>query len=516
MFIKKRRNASGSISIQVIEKRRGKTRLIKTIGCACTDERIAELEHTARTFIAQNKRQQELELLSLGDSEIERAFLQNAPIVKATGPELVLGAIFDSIGFSQVEEPLFRHLVLTRLTYPVSKLKTTEYLALHQQETIDISSIYRFLDRFYRTYKSKVEEIAFKHSRKVLGGKIAVVFYDMTTLYFEAEDEDDLRKIGFSKDGKFQNPQIMLGLLVGENGYPIAYDVYEGNTFEGHTLIPALEHACERFELEKPIIVADSGLLSKSNIKALIENEYVFIVGARIKSETAAVKNKILTEATGMKHGDSFVLDIPDSHRLIIGYSDARAKKDAANRSRGIARLQRRIKTGRLTKKALVNQGYNKFLKVESEVQVSLDETKIAEDTKWDGLKGYVTNTSLPPEQVIATYNHLWTIEKAFRISKTDLRIRPIYHRKKERIEAHVCIAFVAYSVFKELERRLHLIGSTISPQRAIELTKTIFEIKLSLPNSRKEITTLSHLTEEQRLLLEYLVPTKLAFGGTG
>jgi transposase len=379
-----------------------------------------------------------------------------------------------------------------------------------------VGSIHRFLDRFHQIHKSKVEWIAFEHSRKVLGGQIAVVFYDMTTLYFEAEDEDDLRKIGFSKDGKFQNPQIMLGLLVGENGYPIAYDIYEGNTFEGHTLIPVLECACTKFGLKKPIIVADSGLLSKSNIEELKALGYVFIVGARIKNESIAIKKEILTRATRIKHGDSFALDVSDTHKLIIGYSDAGAKKDAANRDRGIVRLQRRIKTGRLTKKALVNQGYNKFLKVESDVQVSIDQDKIIEDTKWDGLKGYVTNPSLPLNQVIANYNHLWAIERAFRISKTDLRIRPIFHRKKDRIKAHVCIAFVAYSVFKELERRLHLAGLGTSAQRAIELSKTIFEITLSLPDSHGEITTFSRLTDEQRILLECLLPEKLPPGGTG
>jgi hypothetical protein len=506
MYIKRRRNASGSVSIQIIEKKRGKSRLVKTMGSSSDETQIREMECAGQAFIDHARGQLDLGLLSSDDFAIKSLLLgSEAPIVKAVGPELVLGTVFDAIGFSQIEEPLFRHLVLARLTYPVSKLKTTEYLSQHHQETIAISSVYRFLDRFHRTHKGKVEEIAFEHSRKALGGKLAVVFYDMTTLYFEAEDEDDLRRIGFSKDGKFQNPQIMLGLFVGENGYPIAYDIYEGNTFEGHTLISALESVQKRFGIEKPMVVADSALLTKSNIENLITRGYLFIVGARIKNESVAIKGEILNKASGMKHGDLFTLEVSDNHRLIVSYSDARAKKDAANRSQGITRLEDRIKTGRLTKKVLLNRGYNKFLKVESEAQISIDQSKISEDAKWDGLKGYVTNSPLPPEQVIANYNHLWTIERAFRISKTDLRIRPIFHRKKDRIEAHVCIAFVAYSVFKELERCLDLAGSGISPQRAIELSKTIFEIKLSLPDSRKEITALGRLTDKQRLLLTCL-----------
>lgn len=509
MYIKRRKNSSGSTSIQVIEKRNGNTRLIKTIGSSSEAGKIEELQSKAKHYIKEQQKQLELSLSSSKTEKIIKEYFAcgNRPTVRAIGPELILGRVFDSIGFDKIREELFRHLVLARLTYPVSKLKTTEYLLLHRQEDIDVSSIYRFLDRFHREYKSKVEEIAFKHTRRVLGGKVAVAFYDMTTLYFEAEDEDDLRKMGFSKDGKFQHPQIMLGLIVGENGYPIAYDIFEGNTFEGHTLIPAIERICKRFELQKPIIIADSGLLSKNNIEELLKRGYVFIVGARIKNESNLVKEQILPRAQGIKDGESFAIKTNnDNLMLIVGYSEKRAKKDASNRDRGLLRLQSRIKSGKLTKRNLINRGYNKFLKIQSEVKVAIDENKIGEDQKWDGLKGYVTNSALSPEQVISNYNHLWNIERAFRISKSDLRIRPVYHRKKDRIEAHICIAFVAYSVFKELERLLSLKGLNFSPQRAIELTKTIFQVDLYLPDSQSNISTFSKLNEEQQLLLEKML----------
>ena len=135
---------------------------------------------------------------------------------------------------------MFRHLVIARLAYPTSKLKTVDYLRRYRGIVIHEDTIYRFLDTLNKEHKEKAEYIAYEHTRKTLG-TISVVFYDMTTLYFDAEDEDDLRKIGFSKDGKFQNPQIMVGLLVGAGGYPIGYDIFEGNTFEGKTLLPVLE-----------------------------------------------------------------------------------------------------------------------------------------------------------------------------------------------------------------------------------------------------------------------------------
>ncbi len=162
----------------------------------------------------------------------------------------------------------------------------------------------------------------------------------MTTLYFESEDEDDLRKIGFSKDGKFQNPQIMLGLLVGQDGYPIGYDIFEGNTFEGHTLLPTLKKIKAKYGFEKPIVVADAALLSKDNLGNLAKQNYQFIIGGRIKNESDKIKQKILKRAEGLKDGHSFSLKKLDRTRLIITYSDKRQKKDAYNRERGLAKLR--------------------------------------------------------------------------------------------------------------------------------------------------------------------------------
>ena len=407
------------------------------------------------------------------------------------GPELILGKIFNTMGLNEIKEDLFKHITLARLTYPVSKLKTTEYLLQHHNIEIDVDRIYRFLDKFHKKYKSKVEDIVYQHSKKVLG-KINVVFYDMTTLYFEAEDEDDLRKIGFSKDGKFQCPQIMLGLLVGEEGYPIAYDIYEGNKFEGHTLIPIIQQTQKRYNLPKPTVIADSGLFSKKNIENLFELKYQFILGARIKNETELLKKEILEKSKDLKDKESFIITKPKGLKLVISYSNKRAKKDKHNREKGITRLKQRIKSGTITKEQINNRGYNKFLILHNSVHVYLDEFKIREDEKWDGLKGYITNhNKLTAEEVIANYNHLWQIEKAFRISKTDLRIRPVFHRKRDRIEAHICIAFCSYAVYKELERQLKINKVDISPAKAITLSKTIFQLNCKLPKSQKKYSQL-------------------------
>ena len=361
-----------------------------------------------------------------------------------------------------------------------------------------------FLDRLNTHYSQQAQAIAYEYSCKVLK-RISVVFYDVTSLYFEAEDEDDLRKIGFSKDGKFQNPQIMLGLLVGHNGYPIGYDIFEGNTFEGKTLIPVLKDIERRYRFGKPVVVADAAMLSKLNLAALDEAKYPFIVAARLRNETQAMQAEILQRCTGLTNGQSVVIDQQAGHRLIVSYSDNRARKDAHNRNRGLARLRKRVSSGKLTKEHLNNRGYNRFLKLTGEVTVEIDESQIEEAARWDGLKGYLTNTDLSADTVIENYGQLWHIEKAFRISKTDLRIRPIFHRRRRRIEAHVLVAFVAYTIYKELERRLSEAGLTTSPKRAAELTQTMYELAFKLPNDPAARRILLRMDPEQQQIYDLI-----------
>ena len=318
----------------------------------------------------------------------------------------------------------------------------------------------------------------------------------MTTLYFEASDEDDLRKTGFSKDGKHQCPQIFIGLLVGLGGYAIGYDIFEGNIYEGHTLIPFIEKISKKFNLNKPIIVADSGLLSKENIKALVEKEYEYIIGARIKNESNKTKTQIL-EST-FNDGTTISYERADNTRLIVNYSNNRAKKDAYNRKRGLTSLEKQVKTGKLTKSSINNKGYNKYLKLEGDISIEIDYNKYNEDNVWDGLKGYITNTKLKDDEVIENYKNLWHIEKAFRMSKTDLRIRPIYHRLKKRIEAHICISFTAYCIYKELERVLYEEKSTLSLKKAAEITHNMYQITYTLPESKHTKSRLLNMNEEQ------------------
>lgn len=499
MFIRKSKNRSGSISVQIISKHTGRFKVIKTIGSADVEQQIEVLVHRAKQEIALLQKQETLFVFEkdlLIESYLSR--LENAHI-RTIGPELIFGKIYDSIGFNAIEGSLFRHLVISRLAFPLSKLKTVDYLYRYQGVSIGIDSVYRFLDKLNATLKDQVEQITYAHTLKILKNKISIVFYDMTTIYFEASDEDDLRKTGFSKDGKHQNPQIFLGLLVGLGGYAIGYDIFDGGIYEGHTLIPVIEKLSAKFNLSKPIVVADAGLLSVDNIKALEEKGYEYILGARPKNETKEIKKQILQAI--LEDGQTMMIKKGPKKRLIIAYSTKRAVKDEHNRKRGLQRLEKKIQSGKLTKSNINNKGYNKYLKMEGEIKIKIDYEKFNLDKSWDGLKGYVTNTTLNPKQIIKNYKNLWHIEKAFRMSKTDLRIRPIYHRLQRRIEAHICISFTAYTVYKELERVLYKEKSTMSLERAAELTHTMYELNIVLPESNHHKKIFLKMDKEQASL---------------
>lgn len=496
VFIRQKKNKSGVISIQIITKQNGKSKLVKTIGSSNDKQKIEQLMVEAQSYLDSFGGQQLLDFSS-PTSVLSSAFNCITSHYEV-GSELLLGKIFDQIGFNKIDSILLRHLTISRLCWPTSKLQTSDFLDKYKNIDIPVHQIYRFLDDLYATHKEDIQRISYEHTLSVLDGSISVVFYDVTTLYFQIDNEDEIRKRGFSKEGKHKNPQILLGLLVSINGYPLAFDIFEGNTFEGYTMLPVIDAFRVKYNLDKLVIVADSGLLSAKNISELQAKGYEFILGARIKNESKVIKDQLL--ALELENDKTQIINKTDTLKLIINYSEKRAKKDRHNRERGLSRLEKQLNSGKLTKSNINNRGYNKYLKMEGEIKVSIDKEKFDLDSRWDGLKGYLTNTTLTKEEILANYNHLWKIEKAFRISKHDLKIRPIYHRLQRRIEAHITINFVAYKIYKELERQLKVKKANLSPEKAINIAKTIYELKASTEDGNNIKHTLL-LTEEQRCL---------------
>lgn len=496
VFIRKLKSPNGRTYVQVVDKSNGKYMVLRSFGSFSTKTEEDILVAKAKQWINFKLGTAEFDF-SNSDVYLEQ-FFNSITSMKRVGYDLLLGKIFDEIGFNKIKDEYFRELVLARLSFPKSKLKTTEYLFRYKDIDWDEDRLYRYLDKLHNKQKELVQQISFKHTLGLLKNNIGVVFYDVTTLYFEIDEEDELRKTGFSKEGKHQSPQIVLGLLVSKNGYPLAYEIFEGNKFEGHTMLPVIETFKSKYNLTQLIIIADSGLLSNANVNQLRARNYEFILGARIKNESRVVQEKILS--LKLSNGESAIIK-KDGLKLIISYSEDRAKKDRYNREKGLRKLEKQIIRGRLTKANINNRGYNKFLKLEGEITVIMDKEKVIEDSRWDGLKGYLTNANLTKDQIIENYQHLWQIEKAFRISKTELKIRPIYHRLQRRIEAHICLSFTAYKVYKEMERQLKEKKSLLSVNKAIEIAENIMEITISLPQTGKTLTKTLLLTDEQKQL---------------
>src|SRR5690554_189707 len=242
MFVRCKKNKSGSTSVQIIDKSSGKYKLIQLVGSSSDKTEIDFLISKANSIIKTYGGQSLLPFDQSLELQFVDTFMNSLDSMELIGPELLLGQIFDEIGFNAISDELFRHLVITRLVYPVSKLKTTDYLFKYKGVQLSVYSIYRYLDKLHKEQIEQVKQISLKHTLQILGNDLSVVFYDVTTLYFEASEEDDLRKTGFSKDGKHQHPQIVLGLLVSHNGYPLDYEIFEGNKYEGDTLLPVIQH----------------------------------------------------------------------------------------------------------------------------------------------------------------------------------------------------------------------------------------------------------------------------------
>ncbi|MEE4285119.1 MAG: IS1634 family transposase [Mariniphaga sp.] len=499
MFIRKKKNRSGTTSVVVVDKSRGSFRELATIGVSNDSSEIESLCLQGKKWIDLHCGNTDIFGQAAKENEeklVTEYLLSNVEKILINGTQLILNRVFKAIGFDSINDDILKHLVIARLSQPMSKAGTVDYLKSYFDEDVQLHNIYRYLDKLHNSQQDMVQQLSVEHTRKILGGRIGLMFYDVTTLYFESDYGDELRETGFSKDGKHSQPQVVLGLLVSKDGYPLSYSLFGGSQYEGRTMIPIVEDFVQRFGLDDFIIVADSGLMNKSNIALLESGGHKYILGARIKNESEATKRWILSLE---KQDGEFNETQKGVARLIVGYSTKRAKKDKYNRDKGVKRLHKAYKSGNITKENINKRGYNKFLEISDNVKVKINQEKIDEDEKWDGLKGYITNTSLPAKEVCEQYNGLWTIERAYRVTKGTLEMRPMFHFTPRRIEAHVCICFVAYKVYKELERILKITGIDLSVDKVLEIAKTITTIKVKLPTSGNTLTKTMLLTTKHK-----------------
>lgn len=351
-------------------------------------------------------------------------------------------------------------MLLERLQDPASKrsnyIHQLDYAGL---EPVYLQHLYRALDKLADNHE-QIQKQIYHTGRDLFNHQLDVVFYDVTTLYFESDDEFEtgnrqLRKKGFSKDGKVGDTQVLFCMMIDSHKNPIGYQVFKGNTYEGHTLPVAIKTLKERYSINKIIIVADRGMMNKDNIESITENGFEFIVGDRLKNMSPAIQPKLVDLST---YHQEWIYTDNDQEQItlryttlqhngktiIATYSSKRAKKDKYDRERLLAKAQTLLTKPDLLKK----KASRYFLKQTGTESYVLDEERIKQQEKYDGFLAISTNnTTLATTNVLEQYKQLFKIEHTFRTFKSHLETRPMFHWTDKRIEGHICLCYIAYSL---------------------------------------------------------------------
>lgn len=496
-YVRKVRTASGAVAVQVARKDAGRVVILAHLGSAHTDAELGILLKQAETMVVGGQVALDFEVAARAQSLAGVAdFRELALIAEPPGPAAVapvvgpgrtigtcsrllydvLGHVYDWLGFDAVGDAVFRDLVIARIVEPTSKLDVSRVLADLGADVVS----YKTIDRRVRTihasgHRDAIAEKCFAYATDC--GGLSLILYDVTTLYFEAESEDSLRKVGYSKERRV-DPQIVVGLLVDRTGFPLEIGCFEGNTAETTTIVPIVTRFLERHNLAgTPMVVAaDAGMLSQSNLAALDAVGLSFIVGSRMTKAPGDLESHFhwngdvfndgqVIDTVTPRHGNIKVNDTklraeptwnPDNDtgawRAIWSYSAKRARRDQKtlaaqeSRARAIVAGEKKAKTAR-------------FVKTSGDER-ALDEASLARAQSLVGLKGYVTNvpvTVMPAAEIIAKYHDLWHVEKSFRMSKSDLDARPMFNRMRDAIEAHLTIVFAALAVSHTVQSRTGL-----------------------------------------------------------
>lgn len=514
MFIRtKKTPRSKSISVQLVEAFREsgkiKQRVIHHFGTVATKEKLEALIHLAevmKTDLKHSKLCAQKNLPTENHSIVGmlQAVTDDTVFTANNLEELqryilgihdVYGYIYDHLGFSNpFSNParhihtakILREIVLARIAHPASKRASVVMLDNQFGINIKLDNVYQMMDKMDDKFYNKIQDIALSTVLKSTEGKLSILFYDATTLYFESCNEDDLKQNGYSKDMKFNQPQVLLALFIAENGLPVGYELFPGATYEGHTLIPVLEKLKQRYQIERLVFVADRGLLSAENISYLEDNKFNYIVGARLKNLSKKMQGKILDDSNYVitDKKKTAIFEHANDRQLVVNYSPDRALKDKADREKAVSKLYKKLSKSDDPKSLLSNYGYKKYINLIGDAKIKINETKLQEDAKWDGLLGVITNIkTMAADNILANYRLLWQIEECFRINKHDLKMRPIYHWVPERIKAHIAIAFIAFVCVRYLEYRVSLQAQKISPE---VIRESLLQVQASVIHDTK------------------------------
>jgi len=495
-YVRTVKTASSSTAVQVIRYRDRKRIVVKHIGSARTQEDLLSLKQTAQRWIDQETKQQYLfpTARKTTPTLISVDKLRNLGFWYTFAYEILTG-IFRLMQFHTLESHLLLDFVLMRIIQPASKRESLELLSELFGITHTRADFYRNIPIIV-SLKETVEAKTITFAKKQFDFDFSIVFYDVTTVYFESfkKDTEEFRKPGFSKDNKANQPQIVLGLIVTRDGFPVSYDIFAGNTFEGKTFIPIICKFRDIYKVLNLTVVADAAMMSLPNVQSLIENNLSYIVGARV-ANLKQDQIKEISNQLSIVDGASTRIKT-DRGLLVCDFSLKRYQKDKREMERQIARAEKLLekKEGIKRTKFLTNREKKK---TEQILNISLiKKTKLLL-----GIKGYYTNLSHESNKtIIDHYHNLWHIEQTFRIAKSDLNMRPIYHFKKQTVEAHILICFMALAVCKYMELK-----TGRSTKATMKLLKKITDARILNTLTGEEIIIRSDVPEEIQQLLKTL-----------
>lgn len=477
MRIRTVKTVSGKRAIQVVSKRCGVLTVHKHIGTYSSKVEKDRLYHQAQVFIKTITGQicldDYLNATKLEDIEIS----QTQPLLAYK----ILSNCYDRLGFNGYPDKLIKDLVIARIYRPVSKRETQQDLHELFGKKYSLKTIYRHLkEALTAGIKEEFQQALITFAKEDLKDDLQLVFYDVTTLYFDSQVKTELKDFGFSKDHRPHKTQVMVGLVVNREGFPLYFDVFTGRTFEGHTLIKVIKNIQRLLACPDLVVVADSAMLSKTNLEKLMDKRIGFIVGARLGNLPARLIDQI---SNNLEIRDRQITTVVyRDQRLICQYSQKRANKDRSDCKRQIEKAQAMI-----ISPTKMTSRY-RFVKKAKNSKYQLNQDLIAKAKKLEGIKGYITNTKLDEQTVIDRYHDLWKVENSFRLTKSDLRARPIFHRLEETIKAHLVIVFAGLAICRYIE-----ITTRRSIQKVLKTLSRVFTHKVT--NTKIGETTLIETT---------------------
>lgn len=486
MFVRIKKRSNDKRSVQIVESyRRGdkvSQKIVRHIGQATNDREEAELKKLAGSIIAEmeNAKQPTLPLFSpekfydfenrkkKTDDKVHMSSLREEQrIIVGIGD--VFGKLYRDLSFDSILSgtkndkqwnTILKTCVLARIANPTSKRETASYLEQDHGVKVPLEKIYRMMDHVAEQ-EEKIKKKISMTTLNLFDQKVDVLFFDVTTLYFESIQQDDLKDFGFSKDCKFKEVQVVLALITTTSGMPIGYEIFPGNMYEGHTLIEMVKKLRKNYCIDNVMLIADRAMFNEENLSLMEKERIKYIVAAKLKSTDKKTKGQILEDNNYKTMLISkelhWVKELKyKSRRLVVSYSSKRARKDSSDRQRLIDRLMKKVKNDKIKIKDIIpNYGTKKYLKVVSG-SACIDKEKIAQDASWDGLHGIITNIKKKSAtELLGKYRDLWQIEEAFRINKHNLKMRPIYHWTPRRIKGHIAICFLAYTLVKQATYRI-------------------------------------------------------------